>query len=137
MPAPKTPNTAAATAAVVRRGQETMARKLRAAGWTVTEDPPAREIWVYSGRDEWAMDCDRCGQSFHYHDDQMAVWLPTINLLAAGHLATCKGPLNSAKQAGQSPEPGTAKCPLCATYDQLDELGKMQLRNAMADRGWL
>lgn len=38
MPAPKTPNTAAATAAVRRRGQETMAAKLRAAGWTVT--PP-------------------------------------------------------------------------------------------------
>lgn len=39
MPAPKRPNTAAATAAVVRRGQETMAAKLRAAGWTVI--PPA------------------------------------------------------------------------------------------------
>ena len=38
MPAPKNPNTAAATAAVRRRGQETMAAKLRAAGWTVT--PP-------------------------------------------------------------------------------------------------
>lgn len=35
MPAPKRPNTAAATAAVVRRGQETMARKLRAGGWLV------------------------------------------------------------------------------------------------------
>ena len=38
MPAPKNPNTAAATAAVRRRGQETMAAKLRAAGWTCT--PP-------------------------------------------------------------------------------------------------
>lgn len=38
MPAPKNPNTAAATAAVRRRGQETMAAKLRAAGWAVT--PP-------------------------------------------------------------------------------------------------
>lgn len=36
MPAPKRANTAAATAAVVRRGQETMARKLREAGWIVT-----------------------------------------------------------------------------------------------------
>jgi len=35
MPAPKRPNTTAATAAVVRRGQETQAAKLRAAGWAV------------------------------------------------------------------------------------------------------
>lgn len=35
MPAPKNPNTRAATAATIRRGQETMAAKLRAAGWTV------------------------------------------------------------------------------------------------------
>jgi hypothetical protein len=40
MPAPKRPNTAPATAALVRRGQETMAAKLREAGWTVT--PPER-----------------------------------------------------------------------------------------------
>jgi hypothetical protein len=33
MPAPKRPNTTAATAAVVRRGQETRAARLRAAGW--------------------------------------------------------------------------------------------------------
>lgn len=33
MPAPKRPNTAAATAAVRRRGSETMAAKLREAGW--------------------------------------------------------------------------------------------------------
>jgi hypothetical protein len=33
MPAPKKPNTTAATAATRRRGQETMAAKLRAAGW--------------------------------------------------------------------------------------------------------
>lgn len=33
MPAPKRPNTAAATEAVRRRGQETMAAKLREAGW--------------------------------------------------------------------------------------------------------
>lgn len=38
MPAPKSPNTAAATAAVRRRGQETAAAKLRQAGWLVT--PP-------------------------------------------------------------------------------------------------
>ncbi len=35
MPAPKRPNTAAATEAVRRRGQETMAARLREAGWTV------------------------------------------------------------------------------------------------------
>lgn len=42
MPAPKNPNTAAATEAVRRRGQETMAAKLRAAGWVVIapEDAP-------------------------------------------------------------------------------------------------
>lgn len=38
MPAPKNPNTAAATAAVRRRGEETMAAKLRARGWKCT--PP-------------------------------------------------------------------------------------------------
>lgn len=43
MPAPKRPNTAAATAAVVRRGQETMAAKLRAAGWTVIPPEDADE----------------------------------------------------------------------------------------------
>lgn len=42
MPAPKRPNTAAATAAVVRRGLETMAAKLRAAGWTVI--PPEEQV---------------------------------------------------------------------------------------------
>lgn len=40
MPAPKSPNTAAATAAVRRRGQETAAAKLREAGWVVI--PPER-----------------------------------------------------------------------------------------------
>ncbi len=35
MPAPKRPNTTAATEAVRRRGQETMAARLREAGWTV------------------------------------------------------------------------------------------------------
>lgn len=35
MPAPKRPNTAAATAAVRRRGDETAAARLRAHGWIV------------------------------------------------------------------------------------------------------
>lgn len=35
MPAPKRPNTAAATAAVRRRGDETAAARLRAHGWVV------------------------------------------------------------------------------------------------------
>lgn len=39
MPAPKKPNTAAATAVVRRRGQETMAAKLRDAGWLVVPPP--------------------------------------------------------------------------------------------------
>lgn len=37
MPAPKRPNTEPASAAVRRRGQETAAAKLRAAGWIVAE----------------------------------------------------------------------------------------------------
>lgn len=41
MPAPKRPNTEAATAAVRRRGQETAAAKLREAGWTVI---PPKEV---------------------------------------------------------------------------------------------
>lgn len=44
MAAPKRPNTEAATAATKRRGQESMAAKLRAAGWVVVPpehaDPP-------------------------------------------------------------------------------------------------
>jgi hypothetical protein len=54
MPAPKNPNTAAATAAVIRRGQQTLARKLlagpggdevmaaalRGAGWRCTPPKP-------------------------------------------------------------------------------------------------
>lgn len=40
MPAPKTPNTSAATAANQRRGDETAAARLRAAGWLVV--PPER-----------------------------------------------------------------------------------------------
>lgn len=44
MPAPKRPNTAAATAAVRRRGQETMAAKLRAAGWVVVPPEQAGSV---------------------------------------------------------------------------------------------
>lgn len=44
MPAPKRPNTTAATAAVVRRGQETQAAKLRAAGWLVLSPEEAATI---------------------------------------------------------------------------------------------
>jgi hypothetical protein len=40
MPAPKRPNTAAATAAVRRRGDETAAARLRAHGWLAV--PPER-----------------------------------------------------------------------------------------------
>lgn len=40
MPAPKRPNTAAATAAVRRRGDETAAARLREHGWLVI--PPER-----------------------------------------------------------------------------------------------
>jgi hypothetical protein len=39
MPRPNNPNTAAATAAVIRRAQERQADKLRAAGWTCTPPP--------------------------------------------------------------------------------------------------
>jgi hypothetical protein len=42
MPAPKRPNTAAATEAVRRRGQESMAAKLREAGWLVV--PPEKQM---------------------------------------------------------------------------------------------
>lgn len=43
MPAPKKPNTTAATAAVVRRGQETMAAKLREAGWVCIPPEDAQQ----------------------------------------------------------------------------------------------
>lgn len=48
MPAPKRPNTAAATEAVRRRGQETQAAKLRAAGWVVMS-PEETEGYLESG----------------------------------------------------------------------------------------
>ena len=47
MPAPKRPNTAAATAKVVRNAQERKAADLRAAGWTVIPpeaDHPIRRL---------------------------------------------------------------------------------------------
>lgn len=44
MPAPKRPNTAAATFAVVHRGHETMAKKLRAAGWVVVAPENEQQI---------------------------------------------------------------------------------------------
>jgi hypothetical protein len=48
MPAPKKPNTAAATAAVRRRGQETMAEKLRAAGWTVIPPEEVNQASIHT-----------------------------------------------------------------------------------------
>lgn len=51
MPKPNNPNTAAATAAVIRRGQETMARKLRDAGWmAIPPEQLAPPAWATSGR---------------------------------------------------------------------------------------
>jgi hypothetical protein len=50
MPAPKKPNTVNATAARVRSGQETAARKLRAAGWIVI--PPKKEAEAGSELDK-------------------------------------------------------------------------------------
>lgn len=44
MPAPKKPNTTNATAAVIRKGNETMARKLRAAGYVVVPPEQAASV---------------------------------------------------------------------------------------------
>lgn len=44
MPAPKNPNTAAATAAVRRRGDETAAARLRAHGWLVLPPEAVTEL---------------------------------------------------------------------------------------------
>lgn len=44
MPAPRHPNTTAATAVVRRRGQETMAAKLRVAGWVVIPPEHAKSV---------------------------------------------------------------------------------------------
>jgi hypothetical protein len=46
MPAPKKPNTAAATAAVRRRGDETAASRLRAHGWLVVPPEAVTELPV-------------------------------------------------------------------------------------------
>jgi hypothetical protein len=56
MAAPKTPNVAAAAAKRRRQGQETMAQKLRAAGWEVTPPP----------------ECITCGARLHWCDDMYA-----------------------------------------------------------------
>lgn len=60
MPAPRRPNTAPATAALIRRGQETMAAKLREAGWTVTpppEDTPPHPAQLMPD-DQWGTWCE-------------------------------------------------------------------------------
>ncbi len=44
MPAPKRPNTAAATAAVLRRGDETAAARLRNHGWLVLSPEAVAEL---------------------------------------------------------------------------------------------
>jgi hypothetical protein len=44
MPAPKKPNTAAATAAVRRRGDETAAARLREHGWLVLSPEAAADL---------------------------------------------------------------------------------------------
>ena len=44
MPAPKNPNTAAATASVRRRGDETAATRLRAHGWLVIPPEAVTEL---------------------------------------------------------------------------------------------
>lgn len=44
MPAPKRPNTAAATAAVRRRGDETAAARLRRHGWLVVPPEVVAEL---------------------------------------------------------------------------------------------
>lgn len=46
MPAPKKPNTAAATAAVRRKKQDRMAAELRQAGWTVIPSDDADLYWA-------------------------------------------------------------------------------------------
>lgn len=50
---PKNPNTDAATAANKRRGDETAAARLRAAGWTVTPPEDADTVRVKSGPATW------------------------------------------------------------------------------------
>lgn len=44
MPAPKNPNTAAATAAVLRRGDETAAKRLYERGWYLVAPDRADEV---------------------------------------------------------------------------------------------
>lgn len=44
MPAPKNPNTAAATAAVLRRGDDTAATRLRKHGWLVIPPEAVTEL---------------------------------------------------------------------------------------------
>jgi hypothetical protein len=81
MPAPKRPNTAAATEAVRRRGQETMAAKLREAGWVVMEP---KEADIISLIVEAAKDYYRSSGEVDDHNELMdavrALWeFETLN----------------------------------------------------------
>jgi hypothetical protein len=70
MPAPKNPNTAAATAAVRRRGDETAAARLRAHGWFAVPPWIANELRAeiaemiadWWGRSATEADCDLAQQ---------------------------------------------------------------------------
>lgn len=66
MPAPKKPNTAKATETVIRKGQETMAAKLREAGWEVTppyaatrSDGYEYQVEIQLGDGRWTVDDSR------------------------------------------------------------------------------
>ncbi len=56
MPAPKTPNTAAATAAVRRKKQDRMAAELRDAGWTVVPPDEADNPPTTAGKSSARLD---------------------------------------------------------------------------------
>lgn len=68
MPAPKRPNTAAATAAVIRKAQDRKAAELKAAGWTV--EPPGRDSANWDTAIDWLLNSRHTADP----DIQTAFW---------------------------------------------------------------
>lgn len=90
MPAPKNPNTTAATTARIRAGQETAATRLRSAGWTVR---PPEEDPVPDAPGLYLSDTIADDSLFHsLGDNAVALWTyglldKTNRLIIDGHAA--------------------------------------------------
>ena len=122
MPAPRNPNTAAATAAVRRKAQDRKAAELRGAGWTAY--PPSGE-----GHDKLPMPPLDALRAHKALTGELHQWAPTVHRLVRDRIAALMeaygrfdNPLETAEShasrvlaRGQHPFP-TGQC----IYDELD-----------------